>query len=117
MSLGGSFSSSINSAANALVNSGVFLAVAAGNSNADAANYSPASVANACTVGATTSTDARSSFSNYGSVVDIFAPGSNILSTWIGSTTATVRSSYIFCEKNKNKIPRDMMLTNVMQIY
>lgn len=90
MSLGGGFSSSINSAARALVNAGVFLAVAAGNDNANAANYSPASEPLACTVGSTTSSNARSSFSNYGTVVDIFAPGSNIQSTWIGGTSATV---------------------------
>ena len=89
MSLGGGSSSTVNSAARALVSSGVFLAVAAGNDNANAANYSPASESTVCTVGATTSTDARSSFSNYGAVVDIFAPGTSILSAWIGSTSAT----------------------------
>ncbi|KAM7202625.1 Peptidase S8/S53 domain containing protein [Naviculisporaceae sp. PSN 640] len=89
MSLGGGSSTSINSAARAIVNAGHFLAVAAGNDNANAANYSPANEPLACTVGATTSGFARSSFSNYGSVVDIFAPGTSILSTWIGSTTAT----------------------------
>ncbi|RYO92139.1 hypothetical protein DL762_001797 [Monosporascus cannonballus] len=89
MSLGGGFSSSINSAAAAITNAGVFLAVAAGNDNANAGNYSPASAASACTVGSTTSGNARSSFSNYGSVVDIFAPGSAVLSTWIGSSSAT----------------------------
>ncbi|KAK0755164.1 peptidase S8/S53 domain-containing protein [Schizothecium vesticola] len=89
MSLGGGFSSSTNNAAKAIVNAGVFLAVAAGNDNSDAANYSPASEPTACTVGATTSGDAKSSFSNYGSLVDIFAPGTGILSAWIGSTSAT----------------------------
>ncbi|PKS05395.1 hypothetical protein jhhlp_008771 [Lomentospora prolificans] len=89
MSLGGSKSTAVNSAAAALVNAGVFLAVAAGNDNANAANYSPASEPSVCTVGATTSSDVRSSFSNYGSVVDIFAPGTSILSTWIGGTSAT----------------------------
>jgi subtilisin family serine protease len=89
MSLGGGLSTSINNAARALVNSGVFLAVAAGNDNANAANYSPASEASVCTVGSTTSSNAKSSFSNYGTIVDIFAPGTSILSTWIGSTSAT----------------------------
>ncbi|KAL2169525.1 hypothetical protein VTG60DRAFT_5918 [Thermothelomyces hinnuleus] len=89
MSLGGSYSASINNAAAALVRSGVFLAVAAGNENQNAANSSPASEASACTVGATDRNDAKASYSNYGSVVDIQAPGSNILSTWIGSTSAT----------------------------
>jgi subtilisin family serine protease len=90
MSLGGGKSTSINSAAAAMISAGVFLAVAAGNDNSDAANTSPASEPTVCTVGATDSTDSRASYSNYGSIVDIFAPGSSILSTWIGSTTATV---------------------------
>jgi len=89
MSLGGGLSTSTNSAAAALVNAGVFLAVAAGNDNKDAKNYSPASEPTVCTVGATANTDAKSSFSNFGSVVDVFAPGTSILSTWIGSNTAT----------------------------
>jgi subtilisin family serine protease len=89
MSLGGATSSAVNSAAAAMVKAGVFLAVAAGNENTDAKNSSPASESTVCTVGASTSSDARASFSNYGSVVDIFAPGQNILSSWIGSTTAT----------------------------
>jgi len=59
----------------------------------NAANSSPARVAEAITVGATTMTDARSSFSNFGSVVDIFAPGSSILSAWLTSDTATATLS------------------------
>ena len=90
MSLGGSYSSTINTAANNLANSGVFLAVAAGNSGANACNYSPASAASATTVGSTVSNDTRSSFSNYGSCVDIYAPGSSITSTWISSGTKTI---------------------------
>jgi subtilisin family serine protease len=89
MSLGGPASSTTDAAVNGLINAGVIAVVAAGNDNQNACNYSPARVANAITVGSTTSTDARSSFSNYGSCVDVFAPGSNILSTWIGSTSAT----------------------------
>ncbi|KAK1777045.1 peptidase S8/S53 domain-containing protein [Copromyces sp. CBS 386.78] len=89
MSLGGGYSASTNSAAAGLVNAGVFLAVAAGNDGANAANSSPASEPSVCTVGATTSADAMASYSNWGSIVDIFAPGSSILSAWIGSTTAT----------------------------
>lgn len=65
------------------------MVVAAGNSGADACNYSPARVANAITVGATTSADARASYSNFGSCVDVFAPGSSITSAWYSSTTAT----------------------------
>ncbi|KAI1652618.1 subtilisin-like protein [Daldinia decipiens] len=90
MSLGGGSSSSINSAAKAMINAGVFLAVAAGNDNQNAANSSPASEPSVCTVGATTSADARASYSNYGSVVDIFAPGSSILSTWNNGNTNTI---------------------------
>ncbi|OTA98728.1 hypothetical protein M426DRAFT_69250 [Hypoxylon sp. CI-4A] len=90
MSLGGGSSSSINSAAKAMVSAGVFLAVAAGNDNQNAANSSPASEPTVCTVGATTSADARASYSNYGALVDIFAPGTNILSTWTSGRTNTI---------------------------
>ena len=89
MSLGGGASSALDTAVNNLSNSGVAIAVAAGNSNTNACNSSPARAANAITVGSTTSTDSRSSFSNFGSCLDLFAPGSGILSAWIGSTTAT----------------------------
>jgi subtilisin family serine protease len=89
MSLGGGFSSSLNTAVNSAVASGVTFAVAAGNSNANACNSSPASAGSAITVGATTSSDARASYSNYGSCLDIFAPGSSIRSAWIGSSSAT----------------------------
>ena len=75
MSLGGGFSQAENDAVNNLANSGVFIAVAAGNSSADACNTSPASAANATTVAATTSTDARASYSNYGGCVDLYGPG------------------------------------------
>jgi subtilisin family serine protease len=91
MSLGGGFSSTVNASANSLADSGVFLAVAAGNnSGADACNYSPASAASATTVGSTASTDARSSFSNIGSCVDIFAPGSSITSARLNGTSTTM---------------------------
>src|SRR5207237_966318 len=63
--------------------------IAAGNNNADACNFSPARVPNAITVGATTNTDARSSFSNFGTCLDIFAPGSGITSAWHTSDPAT----------------------------
>ncbi|HEY9825040.1 MAG TPA: S8 family peptidase [Stenomitos sp.] len=81
MSLGGGAYTLIDNAVKASIARGITYVVAAGNSNADAINYSPARVTEAITVGATTSSDVRSSFSNYGSVVDIFAPGSSILST------------------------------------
>ncbi|KAI8627974.1 proteinase T-like protein [Xylariaceae sp. FL1651] len=90
MSLGGSSSTSINSAARAMISAGVFLAVAAGNSNTNAASTSPAGESAVCTVGATTSSDARASFSNYGAVVDIFAPGQDVLSTWNDGGTNTI---------------------------
>lgn len=89
MSLGGGASSALDNAVNNSINTGVTYAVAAGNSNANACNYSPARAAAALTVGATTSSDARSSFSNYGSCVDIFAPGSSITSAWHTSNSAT----------------------------
>jgi subtilisin family serine protease len=90
MSLGGGYSSSTNSAANSLASSGVFLAVAAGNSNANACNYSPSSAANTTTVAASTSSDARASYSNYGGCVDLYAPGSSITSTWLNGGTNTI---------------------------
>jgi len=91
MSLGGGKSTALDMAVQAAVKAGVTFVVAAGNSNADACNYSPADVPEAITVGATTveDTDARSYFSNYGKCVDIFAPGELITSAWIGSNTAT----------------------------
>ncbi|KAH6711315.1 peptidase S8/S53 domain-containing protein [Leptodontidium sp. MPI-SDFR-AT-0119] len=89
MSLGGAASSSLNTAVRNTIALGVTVVVAAGNNNANAANYSPASEPLAITVGAIDIDDNRASFSNYGSVVDIFAPGVNILSSWIGSNSAT----------------------------
>ena len=89
MSLGGSVSSALDTAVNNAINDGVTFAIAAGNSNRNACNYSPARVANAITVGATTSSDARASYSNYGSCLDLFAPGSSITSAWYTSNTAT----------------------------
>jgi subtilisin family serine protease len=93
MSLGGGASSALDTAVNNLHNANVTIAVAAGNSNANACNSSPARAANAVTVGSTTTTDARSSFSNFGTCVDIFAPGSGILSAWFSSNTATATLS------------------------
>jgi oryzin len=109
---GGGYSYAFNNAVQSAYQSGVLSVVAAGNDNvcvppsqlanqhykfsrtnlscqADASNTSPASAPNAITVAAIASNNARASFSNYGSVVDIFAPGQNILSAWIGSNTAT----------------------------
>jgi subtilisin family serine protease len=76
-------------AVNALINAGVVTVVAAGNANTNACNGSPARVTNAITVGATERTDARSGFSNFGACLDLFAPGSDIVSAGIANTTAS----------------------------
>ena len=94
MSLGGGASASVDAALTNMIADGVATAVAAGNGNQggrqqDACKYSPARVATAMTIGATSSTDAKTSWSNYGPCVDWFAPGLSIKSAWIGSTTAT----------------------------
>merc|ERR1712117_811901 len=90
MSLGGSGTQqAMADAVDAAVNAGVTVVVAGGNSNSDACYFSPAFVPSAITVGSTTSTDARSSFSNYGSCTNIWAPGSSILSAGHTSNSAT----------------------------
>ena len=88
MSLGGGKSRTLDIAVNAAVDAGIHFAVAAGNDNADSCNYSPAAAEKAVTVGASTLADERAYFSNFGTCNDIFAPGLNILSTWIGSKYA-----------------------------
>jgi len=89
MSLGGGASTTLDNAVANAIAAGITFAVAAGNSNANACNYSPARTAAAITVGATTNTDARASYSNYGSCLDLFAPGTSITSAWYSSNTAT----------------------------
>nr|ADB92602.1 serine protease 1 [Actinomucor elegans] len=89
MSLGGGKSPSLDLAVNGAVESGVVFAVAAGNDNRDACDYSPAAAELAITVGASTINDERAYFSNYGKCVDVFAPGLNIQSIWRGSRYAT----------------------------
>jgi subtilisin family serine protease len=89
MSLGGGVSAALDTAVRNAINAGVTFAIAAGNSNANACNSSPARVSTAITVGASTRTDSRASFSNFGTCVDIFAPGSGITSAWSTSNTAT----------------------------
>src|SRR5689334_22653063 len=89
MSLGGGLSSALDTAVTNSINDGVTYAIAAGNSNVDACTTSPADVPGAITVGATTISDARASFSNFGTCLDIFAPGNNITSSWNTSDTAT----------------------------
>src|SRR6185295_19919836 len=85
----GGASGSIDNAVTNSINSRITYAVAAGNSNANACNSSPARTPSAITVGASTSGDARASFSNFGSCVDVFAPGQGITSAWNSSNTAT----------------------------
>jgi len=94
MSLGGGASTSLDTAVTNSIGAGVTYAVAAGNGDRlgrqqDACNYSPARVPAAITIGATTSSDAKTSWSNYGSCVDWFAPGASITSAWHTSNTAT----------------------------
>ena len=89
MSLGGGASTTTDNAVANMRNAGVTVVVAAGNENQNACNVSPARAAAAITVGSTTSSDSRSSFSNFGSCVDIFAPGSSITSAWWTSNSST----------------------------
>ncbi|KAI0522122.1 peptidase S8/S53 domain-containing protein [Xylaria bambusicola] len=95
LSLGGGRNQASNDAVAALVNAGTFVAVASGNDNADAENTSPASEPSVCTVSASDENDAKASYSNYGAVVDIWAPGNDIESTSYqgGSTTASGTSA------------------------
>ncbi|MBL39166.1 MAG: alkaline serine protease [Xanthomonadales bacterium] len=89
MSLGGGSSTALDDAVRSAINSGVTFVVAAGNDNSDACVGSPNRVSEAITTGSSTSSDSRSSFSNWGSCVDIFAPGSSITSTWINGNSST----------------------------
>ncbi|MYV52465.1 S8 family peptidase [Streptomyces sp. SID3212] len=94
MSLGGGADTVLDNAVRRSIASGITYAIAAGNGNAlgtpqNACNYSPARVAEAITVGATDSTDRRASFSNFGTCLDLFAPGVSITSAWRTSDTAT----------------------------
>ena len=89
LSLGGGASAALDAAIAGAVSKGVNVVVAAGNNNVDACNYSPSRAPSVITVGATTSSDTRASYSNYGSCLDIFAPGSSILSAWNTSDVAT----------------------------
>jgi subtilisin family serine protease len=94
MSLGGGASSSVDTAVRNSILDGVSYAIAAGNGNAggkgqNACNYSPARVSEAMTIGATDRTDTKPRWSNYGSCVDLFAPGVSVTSSWYTSNTAT----------------------------
>ena len=90
MSLGGGYSSSLNTATNNLANSGVFMAVAAGNENQNACNVSPASASAAYTTAASDRSDRKASFSNWGSCVDAYAPGVSIRSAWLNGGANTI---------------------------
>ncbi|QTR03840.1 S8 family peptidase, partial [Saccharothrix algeriensis] len=89
MSLGGSADTATDTAVRNLVAAGVTTAVASGNDNQNACNYSPARVREAISTNASTRTDGRASFSNWGTCTDIFAPGQDITSTWHTSDSAT----------------------------
>ena len=90
MSLGGGYSSTLNSATTNLANSGVFVAVAAGNESQNACNVSPASASNVFTTAASDSSDRRASFSNYGGCVEGYAPGVSITSAWHNGGLRTI---------------------------
>ena len=90
MSLGGGFSAAVNNATANLSNSGVAVAVAAGNSGSDACTYSPASTPQAITAAASDSADRSASFTNHGSCVDLYAPGVSITSTYLNGGTAVL---------------------------
>lgn len=91
MSIVGGYSEPINRAAASLVSRGIFVAVAAGNDNSDAASFSPASEASVCTVGGTALDDTRYSMSNWGRFVDVMAPAVNVLSFWPGGSTVRAK--------------------------
>ncbi|TFK21512.1 subtilisin-like protein [Coprinopsis marcescibilis] len=88
MALGGGASTALDSAVVSLTNAGIHVVVAAGGSNQGVENTSPARVPSVITVGAITFTDSRTSFSNYGAGIDVYAPGQNINSSWATSDTA-----------------------------
>ncbi|MFE3523222.1 S8 family serine peptidase [Streptomyces sp. NPDC059161] len=89
LSLGGTADPALDEAVQKAIASGVTFGVAAGNESADAGNSSPAHVKEAITVASSTKNDEQSSFSNFGPVVDLYAPGSDITSDWNTSDTAT----------------------------
>ena len=89
----GGSSPSLETSVTNSINSGVTYAIAAGNGNLDACNFTPARTPAALTVGASDETDLRALFSNYGPCVDLFAPGNRIDSTWASSDTAIANLS------------------------
>jgi len=97
MSLGSGYSAPVNNAVAACVNSGCTMVVAAGNSNANACNYSPASTPSSISVGATTTGNARATFSNFGTCVHIFAPGQGIYSSYLGNSYSSLSGTSMAC--------------------
>ena len=90
MSLGYPWSAAVNTAATNMINAGIFTVVASGNDNQNACNVSPASANGTLTVNASDRNDRRAGFSNYGGCTDIYAPGVDVTSAWIGSGTNTI---------------------------
>lgn len=90
VSLGGSYSSAVNDAVQQLVSSGVFVSVSAGNNGTDACKYSPASASSVFTTAASTKTDYKVSYSNYGKCIDAYAPGYNLMTSSLGSSKTRV---------------------------
>lgn len=99
MSLGGGKSATLNSAVSNAVSQGLIMVVAAGNDNRDACNYSPASAPEAITVAASDNKDTKATFSNFGTCVQLFAPGVAITSAWIGSPSSinTISGTSMAC--------------------
>lgn len=94
-SLGGGYSAALNAAIDALSNSGVFVAVASGGSNADACNFSPSSATTPFTANVSDASDRRASFSNYGPCTDGYAPGVNVTSAWLGGGLYTISGTSV----------------------
>ncbi|HEX8706313.1 MAG TPA: S8 family peptidase [Myxococcaceae bacterium] len=122
MSLGGGADRAMDDAVRRSVAAGVTYVLAAGNENANACGASPARTPEAITVGATTNTDSRATFSNFGECVDIFAPGHNITAAWYTSNTDTKTISgtsmasphvagvvALYLERNPNASPNDVV--------
>jgi subtilisin family serine protease len=93
MSVSAGYSSTLNAAVQNMINSGVTVVVAAGNASADACTYSPSSASSAVTVAASTEFDGQADFSNYGTCVDLYAPGTNVLSATNTTDTSLVTAS------------------------
>ncbi|TBV70343.1 S8 family peptidase [Pseudoxanthomonas winnipegensis] len=117
LSLGGSGAcgSTTQSAINSAVSRGTTLVIAAGNDNTNVSNASPANCNNVIAVGATTSSGARASYSNYGSLVDIAAPGSNILSTLNSGTTSPGSETYASYSGTSMATPHVAAVVALMQ--